>query len=156
MPFAPVLLRSLLASGAAILLLGSLAGCPDKKPKGTTCAKDEDCKDGAVCVDKACVECRDDAQCADDAFCNGRERCLLGVGCRPGPPETCQDQDSCTIDSCDEATKSCKHAPRDLDGDGDPDDRCSANHDCDDQDPDVASTRGEVCSNGRGKGLSIT
>ncbi len=132
---------------------------------GGPCIDDGQCNDNIACTLDACDKtlpvggaeggvgrCRftvDDAQCADDAFCNGRERCLLGVGCRPGPPETCQDQDSCTIDSCDEATKSCKHAPRDLDGDGDPDDRCSANHDCDDQDPDVASTRGEVCSNGR-------
>ncbi len=136
----------------------------DDPSLGGPCLDDGQCNDSFACtfdrcdlsitgasIDGGVGRCRytpDDAQCADGEFCNGRERCILGLGCRPGPVETCQDNDSCTVDTCIEAQKACAHAPRDLDGDGDPDDRCAAKRDCDDQNPDVASTRAEICGNG--------
>src|SRR5262249_52107188 len=46
-------------------------------------------------------------------------------------------------------TQSCKHAPRDVDGDGDPDAHCMGGHDCDDNDPTVSSLLPEVCGNGK-------
>ena len=61
---------------------------------------------------------------------------------------TCEDANGCTIDSCVEATKSCKHVLRDADGDGDPDDHCDPGHDCDDTNPNVNSKHVEVCNNG--------
>ena len=127
--------RTVVAAVGAILLLGTLAGCPDKKPKGTTCAKDEDCKDGAVCVDQACVQCRDDEQCDDGETCKGGvceakpecesdAQCPEGKVCQAG---TCQ---ACTADSecgpggtCDDGA--CKRATACT-----TDEQCEDDEDC--------------------------
>jgi hypothetical protein len=121
---------------------------------GGPCVDDAQCDDGVACTfdacDKTISRCRnvpDDARCDDGKFCNGRETCVRAHGCEPGPVVTCEDGDSCTIDSCVEATQSCAHVPRDQDGDGDPDDHCVAKHDCNDLDPTVSSTHAEVCAN---------
>lgn len=123
---------------------------------GGPCADDAQCDDGVACTFDRCDltvgRCRhvtDDATCQDALHCNGRETCVRGVGCRPGPPVTCADDTACTVDRCVEATRSCAREPRDLDGDGDPDLRCGQGRDCDDTDPLVSSTRREVCGNGR-------
>ena len=58
------------------------------------------------------------------------------LGCTAGEPVGCGDPTPCTIDACDEATHTCKHAPRDVDQDGDPDAHCAGGGDCDDNDPD--------------------
>jgi len=123
---------------------------------GGPCTEDVQCEDQIPCTfdrcDAALARCRntpDDSACADTSYCNGREVCVLRLGCVPGPVVTCQDGDPCTLDRCIEATKTCEHLPRDLDGDGDPDDHCVGSRDCDDLDPDVSSTRAEVCRNGR-------
>jgi hypothetical protein len=121
---------------------------------GGPCTEDAQCEDDVPCTsdrcDKTLSRCRntpDDSLCQDDSFCNGKERCVLRRGCAPGPVVTCQDDNPCTIDRCIEATKGCEHLPRDVDGDGDPDDHCVATKDCDDSDPTVSSTRSEVCGN---------
>ena len=121
---------------------------------GGPCTEDAQCDDAIPCTYDACdrtlSRCRntpDDAQCADPEYCNGREVCRLRVGCVPGPVRTCGDGDGCTIDRCVEATESCEHGVRDADGDGDPDDHCVKDRDCDDTDPSVSSTRTEVCGN---------
>lgn len=123
---------------------------------GGPCTEDSQCNDSIACTFDRCdltlSRCRnvpDDAQCADDSYCNGRERCVIRQGCAPGPVVTCQDDDPCTIDRCLEATKGCEHKPRDLDGDGDPDNHCVGKRDCDDLDPNVSSTHSEVCGNGK-------
>ncbi len=123
---------------------------------GGPCVDDGQCDDMLACTFDACdkkvLRCRnvpDDTRCDDGMFCNGRERCVLAHGCEQGPVVTCEDGSSCTIDRCVEATKSCVNAPRDLDGDGDPDDHCVLMHDCDDRDPNVASTHSEVCANNK-------
>ena len=128
---------------------------PDVDPTlGGPCTEDSQCDDMLACTfdrcDQTLSRCRntpDDTQCADDSYCNGRELCVLHVGCTPGPVVTCQDGSPCTIDRCDEPTKACTHADRDLDGDGDPDNHCIGNRDCDDLDPNVSSTHSEVCGN---------
>lgn len=128
---------------------------PDVDPTlGGPCTDDSQCNDMIACTfdrcDHSVARCRnvpDDAQCADPLYCNGREVCVLRRGCTPGPVITCQDDNPCTIDRCVEATKGCEHKDRDLDGDGDPDDHCSAKRDCDDLDPGVSSQRAEVCGN---------
>lgn len=121
---------------------------------GGPCTEDAQCDDAIPCTfdscDKALLRCRnvpDDSLCADDSYCNGREKCVLRLGCTPAAVVTCQDDDPCTIDRCVEATKSCVHDPRDVDGDGDPDYHCVGKRDCDDLDPDVSSRRAEVCGN---------
>lgn len=155
------------ADGATSIVVGD-GSAPADPSLGGPCLDDGQCNDSIPCTFDVCDftaggsdgqndsgsvgRCRyttDDAQCADATFCNGRERCVLGVGCQSGPVETCQDQDSCTIDTCVETSKSCLHAPRDLDGDGDPDQHCVAKHDCDDSDPEVSSLHSEVCGNGK-------
>lgn len=130
-------------------------GGPDFDPTlGGPCTDDAQCDDLIPCTfdrcDQSLSRCRntpDDTQCADAEHCNGKERCVLRQGCVPGPVVTCQDGNVCTIDRCVEATKSCEHLPRDADGDGDPDDHCQPNRDCDDTDPTVSSQRAEICGN---------
>jgi hypothetical protein len=136
---------------------GPLDAGADADPSlGAPCTDDPQCDDHVTCTFDACDpaahRCRntpDDAQCDDGIYCNGRERCVPARGCGPGPVATCSDDNACTIDRCVEATKSCAHAPRDADGDGDPDDHCVTKRDCDDLDPTVSSTRAEVCANGK-------
>lgn len=128
---------------------------PDADPTlGGPCVDDGQCDDGVACTFDRCdhmvARCRhtpDDTQCDDHLYCNGHEICAGARGCVPGPVVTCEDGTACTIDHCDEAQKACLHAPRDLDGDGDPDDHCVAKKDCDDLDPEVSSTRSEICNN---------
>ena len=121
---------------------------------GGPCTEDSQCNDMIACTfdrcDKTVARCRnvpDDTQCADPLYCNGREVCVLRLGCQAGPVVTCQDDNPCTIDRCVEATKGCEHKERDVDGDGDPDDHCVGKRDCDDLDPTVSSLHKEVCGN---------
>ena len=121
---------------------------------GKPCTSDVDCDDAVPCTRDACDNdqgrCRhtpDPTLCDDGVFCNGVEVCDLHLGCGHGPPVSCSTNDPCTIDSCIEADHSCKHAPRDVDQDGDPDAHCGGG-DCDDQNPLVSSLRAEVCANG--------
>ncbi len=123
---------------------------------GGPCVDDAQCDDGIACTFEACdpalKRCRttpDDAQCDNGIYCDGREVCVLHRGCTPGGVVACDDGDACTLDKCVEALKACDRAPRDADGDGDPDDHCAPTHDCNDNDPTVASTAREVCGNGK-------
>lgn len=128
---------------------------PDVDPTlGGPCSEDRQCDDQVPCTFDRCdttlSRCRflpDDSQCADDSYCNGREICEPRRGCIAGAAITCQDEDSCTIDRCNEPTKSCEHKARDMDGDGDPTDHCQAKGDCDDFDPNIHSKHSEVCGN---------
>ena len=123
---------------------------------GGPCNDDAQCDDQIDCTFDACDQslsrCRntpDDTRCSDNIYCNGSERCLLRQGCVAGAVVTCQDDNTCTIDKCIEEGRTCEHIPRDADGDGDPDDHCAPNRDCDDTDPTVNSTKQEVCGNFR-------
>ncbi|HJL19259.1 MAG TPA: putative metal-binding motif-containing protein [Sandaracinaceae bacterium LLY-WYZ-13_1] len=124
-------------------------------PDGTVfCDSDDDCDDGTECTNDSCGgngTCRfqvDNAFCDDGVFCNGTEQCEPGVGCVEGSRRTCNDDDVCTIDRCDEESKMCLYSPRDLDEDGDPDWFCAGGGDCDDRDPLVSSMISEVCEDG--------
>ncbi len=121
---------------------------------GGPCIDDSQCFDDLPCTSGvcdqeigACVFTGDDAICDDGVYCNGAERCDPRLGCRPGPPTSCSDSTPCTIDSCDEATRSCVRVQRDLDGDGDVDGNCKPEGDCDDLDALVSSLEPEVCAN---------
>jgi Putative metal-binding motif len=123
---------------------------------GGPCVDDPQCDDNIPCTYDSCdpslKRCRnvpDDMQCDDGIYCNGRELCVIGRGCMPGAVVTCEDGQSCTIDTCVEATKSCSHSLRDIDQDGDPDAHCAPGHDCNDLDPTVSSQHAEVCANGK-------
>ncbi|MFK7991795.1 MAG: MopE-related protein [Sandaracinaceae bacterium] len=163
-------LRRWSACAAALLLLvacdpddptdagpdGSMvdAGRVDSGPvifdAGPPCETDADCDDGIGCTVEECRmgSCRfpvDNTICDDGVFCNGREECDPSIGCVMGPRETCNDDDVCTIDRCDEEAGICRYAPRDLDEDGDPDFFCAGGGDCDDRDATVNSLLNEVC-----------
>jgi Putative metal-binding motif len=123
---------------------------------GGPCVDDAQCDDGIDCTFGICDPslglCRyvaDDERCADAVFCNGIERCDPRIGCVAGPPTSCSDSTPCTIDHCDEATRTCLRVDRDVDGDGDVDGNCRPGADCDDLDPRIASTAPELCGNQR-------
>ena len=114
------------------------------------------CADSVACTVDSCVEEVDrcfflpePAMCQDGNACNGAEVCDPHVGCMDGSPLYCNDENACTVDSCDD-TLGCVFAARDLDRDGYVDSRCGGN-DCDD-DPrtgvNVHPGAPEVCDNG--------
>jgi slime mold repeat-containing protein len=74
----------------------------------------------------------DGVQCDDFDQCTAQDRCLNG-GCQ-GTPTNCDDLNSCTLDSCNQFSGQCEHAPF---ADGIP---------CDDR---SLCTAGEQCSNGQ-------
>lgn len=121
---------------------------------GPPCKDDPQCDDGLGCTFDACDQavgrCRftpDDSKCQDEVFCDGPEVCEPKLGCREGTAIACDDNSTCSIDTCVEATKTCTNEPRDVDGDGDPDWSCGGG-DCNDTDPSVSSKQVEICANG--------
>jgi hypothetical protein len=98
-----------------------------------------------------CATATDDAMCGDGDACNGLEQCNPSRGCQPGPAPVCNDETSCTVDSCDPAT-GCVYTPRDLDGDGYVASSCEGGTDCDD-DPRYGTMvfpgATEICDNRR-------
>jgi hypothetical protein len=146
---------ALAAAGADAAVPASSGGRGDPALVfGAPCVDDAQCDDGIDCTLGVCDPelglCRfsgDDSRCDDGVFCNGSERCDVRLGCRPGPAMTCSDSTPCTIDICDEATRSCLRRDRDVDGDGDVDANCQAGHDCNDLDPTVSSQAPEICNN---------
>lgn len=128
---------------------------PDVDPTlGGSCVDDGQCDDLLPCtVDHCDLElgrCRfapDDAPCQNTFYCDGLERCDNKLGCVAGTPVGCGDENSCTIDACDEVTHACSHVKRDADQDGDPDGHCAGGKDCDDADPTVSSLLQEICGN---------
>jgi DNA-binding beta-propeller fold protein YncE len=82
--------------------------------------------------------------CDDGVFCNGPERCDPDTAsCVPSEPPSCDDEDECTIDSCDPAADECAHRPTPRDEDGDGVGACEG--DCDDEDPERSPELAEVC-----------
>ncbi|HXC49429.1 MAG TPA: hypothetical protein VN634_00975 [Candidatus Limnocylindrales bacterium] len=79
------------------------AGCVSGNPP---------CAGAAVCDEtgNACIGCIADGDCDDGLFCNGNEVCADGA-CRAGVAIACGDAVACTVDSCNEATNACDHAP---------------------------------------------
>ena len=94
------------------------------------CRVDADCSDAVGCtIDRCdrtlgrCTRTLDHARCDDGVFCDGAERCDAVRGCTAGAARACADSFSCTVDTCDERSKSCLHAPDDS--------RCPISHTCD-------------------------
>lgn len=130
------------------------SGGDDDPTLGGPCQDDATCDDGAECTDDRCDltlgRCRftpDAAACDDGVYCDGEEICVPRVGCEEGSPHDCGDDDACTIDTCQEDTRTCTRALRDADGDGDPDGHCDGGADCDDLDPTRSSDAPEICAN---------
>lgn len=122
---------------------------------GPPCLDDAQCDDELDCTFDACdltvSRCRytpDHSKCFDAIFCDGAEVCDPKLGCREGVPVSCDDDKTCTIDTCVESTQSCQSELRDADGDGDPDWSCGGG-DCNDTTPTISSKQPEVCGNGQ-------
>ncbi len=72
-----------------LAVVGLVASCSKKKPKGPTCDSDKDCKDGLVCVNKLCVACAQDSDCGDgqrcdDGACVAKPECAKDADCPNG------------------------------------------------------------------------
>ncbi len=131
------------------------AGAEVDPTLGGPCEDDGQCHSGVDCTHDRCDlelgRCRfepDDGECGAPVYCDGPKRCDVRAGCVQGEPVSCSDNSTCTIDVCVEATHSCRHDPRDADGDGDPTRNCGGK-DCNDADPTVSSLATEICDNGR-------
>jgi hypothetical protein len=77
-----------------------------------------DCNDGVACTDDSCNEgthfcdhVANDAACDNGLYCDGAESCHATLGCQAGVSVDCNDSVACTVDSCNEGTDSCDHAP---------------------------------------------
>ena len=76
-----------------------------------------DCDDGSVCTKDSCQPATGCAHVAaagpcdaDGDACTEDDACFKGV-CVPGKAKACDDGNTCTIDSCDQASGTCKTAP---------------------------------------------
>ncbi len=108
------------------------------------------------CVSQECDEATrtcgalvlDDSVCDDGDVCTGAEVCDRRLGCVEGTPLRCDDGDGCTTDRCEDPV-GCVFAPRDLDGDGFVDSRCTdgPDADCRDDRADINPDQPEICDN---------
>lgn len=106
--------------------------------EGAVCVAGTDpCLDAVDCTDDACLEetntcfhMPNHGMCSNSLACDGYEQCDRIAGCVPAAPLYCNDENSCTVDSCDDAS-GCVYSPRDLDGDGFLSGMCGGD-DCDD------------------------
>ncbi|PIR66550.1 MAG: hypothetical protein COU51_03365 [Parcubacteria group bacterium CG10_big_fil_rev_8_21_14_0_10_36_14] len=82
------------------------------------CQNDLECDDNNSCTydvcnsSKVCVNTpkSDGTSCSDGLYCNGAETCQSG-SCQYGTQITCNDNNTCTGDKCDEVLKSCSFTP---------------------------------------------
>jgi hypothetical protein len=108
---------------------GDAADAPDGDADGDAADTDADAPD----LPDGTVACFTDFDCDNGFFCDGQERCVEG-SCRMAERPECLDDEPCTIESCDESTRTCNY---ELD-DSQCDDglicngleRCSAMHGC--------------------------
>ena len=80
-----------------------------------TCSTAKDCPyipcKTATCELGVCAYNEDDTAlsgCDDNQFCNGIEYCFAG-SCHTRPPPNCDDNNDCTIDTCDYSLQQCRH-----------------------------------------------
>jgi hypothetical protein len=78
------------------------------------------CADANPCTTDTCEAARgcvyppagDGTPCGPgDSYCAGMDACFAGA-CRPGTPPSCDDGNTCSIDSCDDALGRCVHQSR--------------------------------------------
>jgi hypothetical protein len=101
-------------------------------PAGCRAPAAAQCDDGVDCTTDICA---DDGRCVNlpnatrvrrhGVLQRRRAPATRGAGASAGTPIACNDNYTCTIDRCDEETKTLRAQPRDFDRDGDPDIRCS-------------------------------
>ena len=92
--------------------------CSEDNDSCINCLQDIDCDDVIECtVDTcngntgSCVNSPDDTLCNNGLYCDGVETCDSTNGCQSGNQVSCDDQDDCTIDTCNEDTDTCDNVP---------------------------------------------
>ena len=129
---------------------GSVADLGVRSDAGTPgCTSAATCADSNECTTDSCEAatgtCR---HVPTPALCAAGESCNPVTGCEPGRPcgsdADCSDDDACTIEQCDPASRVCTYAPIDGDGDGDAPRVCGGS-DCDDSRGDVFDGAPERC-----------
>ncbi|HJK97311.1 MAG TPA: hypothetical protein RMF84_08810 [Polyangiaceae bacterium LLY-WYZ-14_1] len=107
--------------------------------EGGTCVAGEvdPCADEIECTEDVCLEELDrcfrqplNDVCSNGEACDGFEVCNPAEGCQQGVDLFCNDENSCTVDTCNDAV-GCVFTRRDLDGDGFLDGGCGG-EDCND------------------------
>ena len=118
---------------------------------GSACTENDQCVGGPHCVGTPAVDCDDDNPCTADSCdpatglclhdgsnmegssCDDGVPCIVDTVCNNGQcvgeAKTCDDNNDCTVDSCDEDTGQC-------------DNGALINEDCDDGNP---CTHGDIC-----------
>ncbi len=85
------------------------------------------------------AECINDGDCDNGLWCDGEEYCDSNYECQSGAAPDCNDDVSCTVDSCDEDADSCVNTPNDNICDNglwcDGSETCDAVMDCQSGDP---------------------
>jgi hypothetical protein len=76
----------------------ALLGCLNI-PNSNPCDDASECTSGDACLGGACVGTP--VACDDNNACNGVESCVPALGCQVGTIPNCNDNDDCTVDSCD-------------------------------------------------------
>jgi hypothetical protein len=89
--------------GAGACVAGSPPTCGD----GNACTVDT-CVDPTGCVHTPVAQ---GTTCDNGLWCDGSDACNDVGGCVGGTPPNCSDGVICTVDSCNEATDACEHAP---------------------------------------------
>jgi hypothetical protein len=103
---------------------------------GTPCPDGNSCNGNETCSGGQCapgVFLPNGTSCSDSNVCNGAETCLAGQ-CTAGSALNCNDQNPCTIDSCNPVT-ACAHTPRPDGSSCDDEDVCNG----------VATCQSAVC-----------
>ena len=116
-------LVTLFAGCSLVDSVSDYAGPPEKTADAATvdvigepCASDPECDDKNRCTSDQCKNgscvhvIRDGESCTDGDLCNGDEVCDGNGICVHGIPPEVEDDDLCTVDTCD-STLGVKHEP---------------------------------------------
>lgn len=121
--------------------------CTQGQCAGTAVSPETMCDDQNPCTDEGCdpkAGCgysTNSAPCnADGDACTINDICVAKK-CTPGPKKMCDDQQACTLDSCDKVTATCSYAKDSLNG-----------KTCDDE---SLCTSGDLCSAGKCVGKEL-
>jgi minor extracellular protease Epr len=76
---------------------------------------ERDCSDDVFCTTDTCNEASnscentpDNSACDNGLFCDGVETCNINLDCQSGDPVTCEDNDECTTNTCNEEINACE------------------------------------------------
>ncbi len=122
----------------------TLGGCTnDVNP----CGDDNPCTTDTCGPATGCVSAPNANPCDDHNACTSGDTCAGGA-CQPGAPNTCNDDVSCTIDTCDPTT-GCAHTPNDwpcVDGNPCTNDRCDVTTGCEHTNNATACNDHDACT----------